>query len=97
MINLIDTHRILLSTASQRESGSILPLPACLTANGGAAKATTTLITGGLAEERKTSSIEQTRRTEDNQQYGAFITAACLAAIGIKDREDSEPSATTSS
>ena len=96
MAKLTDTQHILLSTASQRESGSILPLPSCLTANGGTGKVVTALFARGFAEEREAGSTEQTRRTEGEQRFGAFITAAGLAAIGVEDRQDGESPASAS-
>ncbi|SFP96740.1 hypothetical protein [Sphingomonas rubra] len=39
MIKLTDTHAILLSTASQRDNGSVLPLPDTIKASGGTSKA----------------------------------------------------------
>ena len=44
MMKLSDTQRILLSTASQRGDGRILPLPGPVTPGGGAAKAVAALL-----------------------------------------------------
>ena len=87
MIHLSDTQRILLSSASQRESGSILPLPACLTVNGGTMKSVEALLTRDLVEERETSEAAAVRRTDGEVRYGAFITATGLAAIGLGEPE----------
>ena len=85
MTTLSDTQAILLSTASQRESGSILPLPACLKPGGGTSKAVDALLTRGLAEERETDDASAMRRTDGDLRFGVFITAAGLAAIGVAE------------
>ena len=84
MTKLSDTQTILLSTASQRDNGSLLPLPATLKPSGGTAKAMTALISNGLAEERETSDTAVSRRTEGDFQYGVFITADGEDAIGVE-------------
>ena len=86
MTSLSDTQRILLSTASQRESGSILPLSACLASGGGIAKAVTVLVKHGFVEERETGSADEVRRTDGDLRYGAYITAAGLIAIGVGEQ-----------
>ncbi len=83
MTNLTDTQAVLLSSAAQREGGSLLPLPASLKPGGGATKALDALVTRGLAEERETSDPAATRRTEGEQRFGLFLTAAGAAAIGV--------------
>ncbi|MCU6455266.1 DUF3489 domain-containing protein [Sphingomonas sp. A2-49] len=88
MINLSDTQRILLSNATQRGDGSLLPLADTLKPGGGTAKATAALIRNGLAEERVTSDPAAVRRSEGNIDYGVFITLAGGAAIGIDLAED---------
>ena len=83
MTSLSDTQRILLSTASHRENGSLLPLPASLKPGGGKAKAIEALVNRGLAQERETSDPDAVRRTNGDLRIGLFITAAGLIAIGI--------------
>ena len=85
MTTLSDTQAILLSTASQRESGSILPLPACLKPGGGTTKAVDALLTRGLAEEHETSDASVARRVDGDLRFGVFITDAGLAAIGVAE------------
>lgn len=77
MMKLSDTQRILLSTAAQREDGSIHPLPGKITLGGGAAKAVAALLKRGLAEERN----------DRDARTGVFITRAGAAAIGIEPTE----------
>jgi hypothetical protein len=83
MANLSDTQRILLSTASQRDNGSILPLPACITPGGGAAKAIAALLKRSLAEERETSEPTLVHRRDADVCYGVFISVVGAAAIGV--------------
>ncbi|MEH3123436.1 MAG: DUF3489 domain-containing protein [Sphingomonas phyllosphaerae] len=83
MTNLSDTQRVLLSTAAQRDSGSLLPLPTSLKPGGGTAKAITALIKHGLAAERETNDLAAARRSGDDMANGVFITPAGGAAIGI--------------
>lgn len=84
MTNLSDTQRILLSTAVQRDTGSLLPLPASLKPGGGTAKAIAALIKYGFAAERATNDRTTARRSDADIDYGVFITPAGGAAIGIE-------------
>ncbi len=53
MSHLTDTQLVILSNAQQAEDGSVLPLPDCLTINGGAiASVLSSLLRKGLVEER---------------------------------------------
>ena len=88
MINLSDTQAILLSSASQRENGSLLPWPSCLTINGGTMKSVDALIKRDLVEERETSDAAEVRRDDSDVRHGVFITAAGLAAIGVEATGD---------
>ena len=83
MTKLSDTQCILLSTASQRDDGSIYPLLSTLKPGGGTTKAVDTLVARGFAEERETSSTDAVRRANGDLRYGVFITSAGAAAIGI--------------
>ena len=84
MPNLSDTQAILLSAASQRESGSLLPLPTSLKPGGGTSKAVDALLTRSLAEEHETSDPAAVRRTDGDVRFGIFITTAGLSAIGVE-------------
>lgn len=83
MTKLSDTQAVLLSTASQRESGSLLPLPSSLKPGGGTAKAIAALASRGLAEERDTDDPSSVHRQDRDLRFGMFVTAAGLAAIGV--------------
>ncbi|MBB4152743.1 hypothetical protein GGQ80_000619 [Sphingomonas jinjuensis] len=91
MITLTDTQRILLSAASQRKSGSIRPTHGSLKPGGGAAKSIVSLIRHGLVEERETIDQAEVNRTDGDVRYGAYITAAGLAAIGIDEEGEALP------
>lgn len=84
MTNLSDTQRVLLSHASQRGSGSLLPLPNSIRRGGGTAKAIDALVKHGFADERETGDPVAVRRTESDIGYGVFITAVGASAIGIE-------------
>jgi hypothetical protein len=84
MAKLSDTQSILLSTASQRENGSLLPLPASIKPSGGTAKAMSALLKRGLTEERETSDADTVHRTNGDVRYGVFLTAAGAGAIGVE-------------
>ena len=87
-MTLTDTQAILLSSAAQRESGSIFPLPATITAAPGPiAKSLASLAKRGLAEERETGTPEQVSRIDGITRYGMFITAAGRIAIGVEDEQ----------
>ena len=83
MSKLSDTQCVLLSSASQRANGSILPLPNTLSGNGGTTKAVNALLTRGYAEERETGDGGAVHRIDGDVRWGLFITAAGAAAIGI--------------
>ena len=83
MIKLTETQAVLLSTAAQREDGSLLPLPANLKPGGGAAKALTTLVNRGFAEERETRDVAAHFRSESDRSFGLFLTTAGATAIGV--------------
>ena len=86
MTKLTDLDSILLSTAAQRDTGSLLPAPN--TVNGAGArltKAIAGLVKRGFVEERETSDKLATHRVDDDVAYGLYITGAGNAAIGITD------------
>ena len=84
MAKLSDTQSILLSTASQRENGSLLPLPASIKPSGGTAKAMAALLKRGLTEEQETSDADAVHRVDGDLRYGVFLTAAGASAIGVE-------------
>ncbi|MGN7160983.1 hypothetical protein [Sphingomonas sp. SAFR-052] len=84
MTRLSDTQRILLSSASQRCNGSLLPLPTTLRPGPGTASAIAALLRHGLAVERETLEVSAARRSEGDLHYGVFITPAGAAAIGVE-------------
>lgn len=89
MTNLNDTQLVLLSTASQRETSSIYPLPGKFASAG---KRVTDAVDGliklDLAEERETADHASITREDGDLRYGLFATAAGLKAIGIEDGAD---------
>jgi hypothetical protein len=59
MSHLTDTQLVILSNAAQAEDGSVLPVPDCLTINGGAvASVLSSLLRKGLVEERPLQGTE---------------------------------------
>ncbi len=92
MIRLSDTQRILLSCASQRSNGSLLPLPPVIRPGGGTARAMAALLRHGFVHERETGEPGATHRVDDDIRYGVFLTAAGAAAIGV---EPEDPGAAT--
>ncbi|SFP85851.1 DUF3489 domain-containing protein [Sphingomonas rubra] len=84
MIKLTDTQAILLSTASQREDGSVLPLPDTIKAGGGTSKALAALRKRGLVEERQTSDQDAVHRIDGDLRYALYLTPAGARAIGVE-------------
>ena len=82
MTKLNDTQLILLSTAAQRDGGSIYPTPDTLAADR-VAKALAGLVKRGLAEERETSDPANVHRSDGDLRFGVFITDAGSKAIGV--------------
>ena len=95
MTKLSDTQAFLLSAASQRESGSILPLPSTMSASGGTTKAVGALISRGLAEQRETSDANAVHRVDGDIRWGVFLTAAGAAAIGVETADPAGDNAST--
>lgn len=84
MTKLTDTQAILLSSAAQRADGSLLPPPETLGAvTDRMRKAVAMLIKRGLAEEIEVALAPRAWRTEQDHLFGAVITAAGRAAIGV--------------
>jgi len=88
MTKLNDIQLILLSTASQRVDGSLLPLPASIGDQGDRAdKALIALLKRGLAAETETTSKNATLREDGDLRIAAIITAAGREAIGVTSDE----------
>lgn len=95
MPKLNDTQALLLSTASQRESGSVVPLPGGMT-GARVTKALVALTKAALVEERETTDADSISRIDGDLRYGLFITTAGLQAIGIEHEgagDDAAPAA----
>ncbi|KQT31030.1 hypothetical protein ASG29_16135 [Sphingomonas sp. Leaf412] len=93
MPKLNDTQTLLLAQAANRDSGALYPLPQ--TRNGAAARAATAiaaLMKLGMAEERETTDNSAVSRRDGDLRYGAYVTAAGLAAINVTvEGEGGEP------
>lgn len=88
MTKLNDMQSILLSTAGQRDSGSVYPLPDTLAnADDRASKTIAALIKRNLMEDRETGDAVSVAREDGDLRYGVFITPAGLAAIGLGEGE----------
>jgi hypothetical protein len=86
MTRLTDLDSILLSTAAQRSTGSLLPAPETVSSAGARlTKAIAGLVKRSFAEERETSDKLATHRVDGDIAYGLYITDAGNAAIGITD------------
>ena len=91
MTKLTDIDSILLSTASQRDTGSLLPVPEPVSGAGARlTKAITGLLKRGFAEERETSDKLATHRVDSDVAYGLYITDAGNAVIGITDGDGAD-------
>ncbi len=85
MTRLSDIQLILLTTASQREDGSLLPPPENI---GGAGarihKTVAALLKRGLAAEVEVATPERTWREDGDRRIGLIITADGRAALGLE-------------
>lgn len=85
-MKLNDTQLILLTTASQRENGSLIPLPDTLAdAADRANKMITALIKKVLAEEGPVAEPTFAWREENGKWIGVRITDAGRSAIGVNE------------
>ncbi len=85
MPKLTDTQLVILSAAAQRGGGAILPLPASLTINKGAAAAVLkSLVKRGLIAEKPAGRNDEPWREADGQRMTLAITEAGLEAIGVE-------------
>lgn len=84
MTNLSDLQTMLLSAASCRETGSLLPPPENSSSAGArVTRAIAALVKRGLAEERGTDDAAALMHSEGDRPTGVFITAAGAAAIAV--------------
>lgn len=84
MPKLTDTQAILLSSAAQRADGNLLPPSEALDAvTERIRKAVATLINRALAEEVEVTAADRAWRSEGERHWGAVITDAGRAAIGV--------------
>lgn len=94
MTKLNDMQCVLLSHASQRENGFVLPPPDSLnTAPDRVTKTVASLLKLGLAVELETIVTAGTWREEGERRFAAIITEAGRAAIGVEtlSTDDGEP------
>jgi len=88
-IRLNDAQLVLLSAASQREDGSLLPLlPGLADDAPRMNKTIEQLIKKGLAAEKPGTSKDAVWRADDDTRFGVFITDAGLSAINVDEEGD---------
>jgi len=88
---LNDLQLVLLSTASQRDDGSLLPPPDSIGERTPAVdKAIKSLLRRGLAAEPDTSNVSDPLPTDRDRLIGVRITAAGRTAIGAEQDEGEE-------
>jgi hypothetical protein len=86
---LNDTQRVLLSHAAKQARASLHPLPASIDkAHHRVIRAIGELMKLRLIEERETSEAGIIHRMDGNLQFGLFINAAGLAAIGVSEPDE---------
>lgn len=79
-----DLQTILLSTAAQRDGGSLFPLAeSAASAGARLTRAIDALLKAGCAEQRETSDAASVYRKVGDERLGLFITPAGCAAIGV--------------
>jgi Protein of unknown function (DUF3489) len=87
---LNDLQLVLLSTASQREDGNLLPLPESVADSAArATKAIESLIKRGFVAEADAARNVPSWREDGDRRIGAFITPDGRAVIGTDDAEPS--------
>ena len=85
MPKLTDTQLVILSAAAQHDGGAVLPLPASLTINKGAATAVLkSLVKRGLIAEQPAGRDDETWREVDGQRMTLAIAEPGLEAIGVE-------------
>jgi hypothetical protein len=91
---LNDLQLILLSTASQREEGNVLPLPEAAAKDvSRTRKAIQTLLKGGLAAEADTNQRDRVWREEGGRRLTVVITDSGRAALGLSKSGEGDPPA----
>ena len=84
MKKLNDTHLVLLSTAAQRDDGSLVPPPETLSAPAARiGTAIRALIKAGYAAESIVTDPAKAFRSEDDRHIGVIITDSGRTAIGV--------------
>jgi Protein of unknown function (DUF3489) len=93
MSKLTDTQLIILSTAGQRDDGTVLPLPKSLKLQGGAVShVLKSLVKKGLLDEQPAgNNAAAWRESKDGQRLTLVISDAGQQAIGVAADEQSEP------
>lgn len=95
MAKLTDIQLILLTTASQRDDGSLLPPPDSIGEQGERIrKAITALLKRGLVEEAETNSANAIWREDGDLRFTVIITAAgrdVIGAAGDDEQGQQEP------
>ncbi|MEX2616005.1 MAG: DUF3489 domain-containing protein [Alphaproteobacteria bacterium] len=96
MPKLTDTQSVILNAAAQSDDGAVLPLPATLTANKGAATISLrSMIKSGLIAEQPAGPDDTVwHEADDGTRWALVVTDAGLTAIGINPAErcdDSNP------
>jgi DNA-binding MarR family transcriptional regulator len=92
MPKLTDTQLVILSTAGQRDDGTVLPLPKSLKLQGAAVThVLKSLLKKGLLDERPAGNpAEVWRESKDGQRLALIITDAGRAALGVAADGQSE-------
>jgi len=93
MSKLTDTQLIILSTAGQRDDGTVLPLPKSLKLQGGAVShVLNSLLKKGLLDEQPAgNNAPAWRESKDGQRLTLVISKAGRQVIGVAVGEQSEP------
>ena len=95
-LKLTDSQSVILSAASARTGGQILPLPKSLAANkASASRVLQGLLSRNLVAERTAKLGEEAWKEKDGERLTLEITSDGLAAIGVEampaDRRESRP------
>jgi hypothetical protein len=92
MPKLTDSQLVILSTASQRKDGALLPFAKSLKLNKGALTAVVnSLIKHGLVHERPAARDEEHWREEKGQKLTLIMTESGLKAVGAEPDEGHSP------
>jgi hypothetical protein len=93
MPRLTDTQLVILSSATKRDGGAVLPLPKSLKVQGAAATGILKglLKRGLVAEQPAPQDAPQWREAKDGQRLALIITDAGRAALGVESDEQARP------